>query len=402
MPGFVNRESELELICATAAEPRLLTFYGEAGIGKTSLLKEAETRLRSQAPPPIIARVDFEDLGQYKSDERSLRVLQSLVASDPGLAVLQQEGEPLSGRQLVQFLRDCDPAPVLMFDTTEHFQTDTRFWEWLEAEIVRPLLLGSRARLIFAGRVPAPWRDYDVRRQNRLHRLEPLPMQDDPERQGAARALIQETLRQSDRPATGAQVENLIELILEFSHGHPGLTKELAQWAAAGIGRWPGAGPDQFRRAMAQGPVKEFVDAFLFKDIDADWQLILRWASILNWFDAAVLRQYLEALVADGAIPHRSFLDNWDSFFVQGIDRLRLQDAAVVWAKEGYRLHGVTREIVRQYLKVTDPDGFRRASRCAGTVIRAVAAEFAPDEEGFARYTQEAEIYFQQADEEVI
>ena len=95
-------------------------------------------------------------------------------------------------------------------------------------------------------------------------------------------------------------------------------------------------------------------------------------------------------------------LDNWDSFFIQSIDRLRLQDAAVVWARDGYRLYGVTREIVRQCLKVTDQEGYRQASGCAGEVIRAVANEFAPDEEGFVRYTQEAEAYFQQAQGEVV
>jgi hypothetical protein len=73
-----------------------------------------------------------------------------------------------------------------------------------------------------------------------------------------------------------------------------------------------------------------------------------------------------------------------------------------MWGKDGYQLYGVTREIVRQCLKVTDPAGFRQANRCAGDVIRALACEFAPDEDGFARYTQEAEAYFQQAREEVL
>jgi len=307
-------------------------------------------------------------------------------------------GTALDSSTLVKHLIDCDPPPVMMFDTTEKLQTDTRFWEWLESEIVRPLLMAGRARLIFAGRVPAPWRDYDVRRQNQIHRLAPLPTRDDPGRPGAARALIREVIRQSDAPVTEAQVEILIELILEFSHGHPGLSKQLAEWAAApGTGRWPAADHSRFGREMAEGPVKEFIDKFLFKDIDAEWRLILRWASILNWFDAAVLRQYLEALVAAGVISRCSFLDNWDSFFVPGIDRLRLQDAAVVWEKAGYRLHGVTREIVRQWLRVTDPVRFAQANRCAGQVIAAVADEFAPDEEGFARYKGEAEAYFQQA-----
>jgi len=394
MPEFVNREFELEKICATAG-PWLLTFYGEAGIGKTSLLDAAEIRLRSQAPPPIVARVDFESLEQYKSDERPRRVLQSLVASDPGLAILQQEN--ISVGQLIRFLCERDPIPVLMFDTTESLQTDTGFWEWLESEIVRPLLMAGCARFIFAGRVLAPWRDYDVRRQNQIHRLAPLPTRDDPKRQGAVRTLIRDVLRQGHRPGTEAQVEALIELILEFSHGHPGLSKQLAEWAAPVTGRWPTADYGQLRREMAVGPVKEFIDGFLFKSIDAEWRLILWWASILNWFDTAVLRQYLEALVAAGVISRCSFLDNWDSFFVPGIDRLRLQDAAVVWEKAGYRLHGVTREIVRQWLRVTDPVRFAQANRCAGQVIAAVADEFAPDEEGFARYKSEAEVYFQQA-----
>jgi hypothetical protein len=261
----------------------------------------------------------------------------------------------------------------------------------------------GRVRMIFAGRVPAPWRDYDVRRLNQIHRLDPLSTQDDLERQGAARDLIRNVLRQSGSIVPDADIRLLTELILKFSYGHPGLSEKLASWVVEpGVGRWPAPDINQFRKSIAEGRIKEYIDSFLFKDIDADWRLILRWAGILNWFDAAVLCQYLEALVVAGVIPRCAYLDNWDSFFVPGIDRLRLQDAAVVWARDGYRLYGVTREIVRQCLKVSDPVGFRRASRCAGQVIRTVASEFAPDEEGFVRYTREAEAYFQQAQEEVV
>lgn len=402
MPDFVNREGELKLACDQSASP-LLTFCGEADIGKTSLLNAIKERILGQSPPGAVAYVDFEKLPPDQADELSQWVLRSLAA-DIGISPpLQQADRKWSADLLVQSIGACDPPPVLMFDATEKLQTNTHFWEWLERELVRPLLLGGRTHMIFAGRVPPPWRDYDVRRLNHLHRLEPLSTQDGLERQGAARDLIRNVLRQGGPMATEADIRRLIELILEFSHGHPGLSKELASWIVEpGAGRWPAPNFDQLRTSLAKDRIEKYIASVLFKDIDADWRLILRWASILNWFDAYVLRQYLESLVAVGVLLRGAYLDNWDSFFVQGIDRLRLHDAAVVWERDGYRLYGVTREIVRRCLQVTDPDGFRRASRCAGEVIQAVASEFAPDEEGFARYTGEAEAFFQQVQGEVV
>lgn len=402
MPDFVNRERELELACGQSAPP-LLTFYGEADIGKTSLLNAAKDRIMAQSPPRVVAYVDFEELPLGPAGEPLQWVLRSLAAVICISSRLQQTDEAWTADLLVRCIGACDPPPVLMFDATEKLQTDTHFWERLEAGLVRPLLMGGRVRMIFAGRVPPPWRDYDVRRLNQTHRLAPLSTQDDLARQGAARDLIRNVLRQGGPNVTEADVGRLTELILEFSHGHPGLSKELASWVVEpGADRWPTANFDRLRKSMAEDKIKNYIDAVLFKDIDADWRRVLRWASILNWFDTAVLQQYLEALVAADVIPRGAYLNNWDGFFVEGIDRLRLQDAAVVWDRDGYRLYGVTREIVRQCLKVTDPAGSRRASQCAGEVIQAVANEFAPDEEGFARYTGEAKAFFQQAQEEVV
>ena len=298
MPDFVNRKDELEWVCGQSASS-LITFYGEADIGKTSLLNAAEDLVGSQSPSRIVARVDFEDLPADQAEEPSQWVLRSLVASNPGLAALQEAGDKLTADLVAHYLGICDPPPVLMFDTTEKLQTNVRFWEWLETALVRPLLMDGRVRLVFAGRVPTPWRDYDVRRQNQLHRLEPLSTQDDLEGQGAARDLIRKVLRQSDQTMSEADIKIRIELILRFSHGHPGLSEKLANWVIKpGAGRWPATNIDQLRNLMAEDRVKEYIDQFLFKEIDPDWRLILWWASILDWFDTAVLRQYLEALAA--------------------------------------------------------------------------------------------------------
>ena len=55
----------------------------------------------------------------------------------------------------------------------------------------------------------------------------------------------------------------------------------------------------------------------------------------------------------------------WDAFFIQGIDQLRRQVAAVTWVDGGYRLNGAMRDIARRCLELTDPNLYHRAVAAA-------------------------------------
>ncbi len=398
MPSFQNREGDLTLLCDQNA-PLLLDIFGEAGIGKTSLLGEAQARFGAQSSPPLVVYLDWDSLSGVPPADRGLHVLKALAAVVPQLAPTAETNEDAEANQIVARLHACTPAPVLMFDTTETVQIDMGFWAWLETQLVAPLLAGGYVRQVFAGRVPAPWRDFDVRTQVVMHHLAPFETQT-----GPARELILEVFRQRAPALDKHAAVLLTDLILEFSCGHPGLSKGLATWVTESEAeRWPAQDLRELRRHMASEEVKRYIDEHLFAKVEPAWRSILWWASILNWFDITVLRQYLVMLVEAGLTSlERTHLNDWDSFFLHSIDRLRLQDTAIIWEGSGYQLYGVTRDIVRYCLRITDSLGYRRANQCAGDVISALAREFTPEEEGFQRYMREAAMYYQQAEGEEI
>jgi hypothetical protein len=408
MPDFKNRAAELHLICSEDAG-LLLNVYGEAGIGKSSLLRAAAGRLRQQSPPRFVAHIDLKELRQTNAADlprRLLSVLAKALAEMAGNAVAADAGagSEVSAGEIVRQFQACEAAPVLMFDETQLLQMDDAFWRWLESELTGPLLSTGCVRQVFAGRVPAPWRDYAVRRAVTSLRLTPLAVAPEPPiRHGAARALVLDVLQEHHPALPPARAEALCDLILEFSHGHPGLSEELAQ--SAGLVDAFANDLQQLRGRMAREVVKPFIEQRLFEHVEPDWRRILWWASVLSWFDITTLRWYLEGIIRMGleALPCPS-ADEWDSFFIQGISHLRLEATAVMWETElsGYQLYGVTRAIVRQCLKTLDPDGYRQANRQAAAIIRELANEFAPGEALRERFLGEADAYQCAAEEEAI
>jgi hypothetical protein len=380
MLTFQNRDNEIKQILETGPGI-LLNIYGEAGIGKSRLLEELAQRVLSKSPSALVLRIDLKPLADEEAD-RPEGVLRDLTAqASEWLKGRWLSTEQVAGQIVAQLNEHARRVSVvLMFDTTEVLQEDMDLWRWMEEHLVGPLVVEGRIRLIFAGRVPAPWRRVEVRRALKLLPLAPLPPED------AARNLVLEALQQKNPGLAGnGTLEQATDLILELSFGHPLLSEELATYAAS---RWPASSLDAFRRELCEQVVRPFIQQHFFKDIEPPWDEFLWWASVLEWFDVTILQEYLKR-IDPGLVEGRL-----DYYFIQGLTRLRIRNTVVWREKRGDRLHGVIEDIVRHCFEVVDWEEYRRACQAAVEMFEALAGEFLEESpEAAEQYRREAEVY---------
>lgn len=386
MLAFRNREDALAQICVPMEQAVLLNIYGEAGIGKSRLLREAARQLRAKSLPALVLYVDLEPLAKTPAN-RPEALMRALIAQSEGrLSVVWKNVEYVAGQTVAQLTELAGRMPVvLMFDTTEVLQEDMEFWRWMEANLVGHLVSDGRVRQVFAGRVPVPWRRVEARRTTKLVPLKPLPPQD------AARDLIQEVLQQHNPRLKGQELDQVIDVVLDFSFGHPLLSEELAAYVAL---RWPAPSSAEFKRELGRELVKPFIEQHFFADIEHPWDEILWLISALDWFDATVLQRFLARAAPDLA-PGQP-----DYFFIQGITRLRVRNTVVWREKQGDRLHGVIASIVRHCFEVIDPERYQKACQAAAETFDALAGEFPDGFDEAQQYHQEAEKYRQRAKQE--
>jgi energy-coupling factor transporter ATP-binding protein EcfA2 len=381
---FQNRDMPLDEICTDTDQALLLNIYGESGIGKSTLLQAAAQRLRTRSPAALVLAIDLKEI----SLDQPEMILRTLLAQAQGmLNAPGQNPEQVAGQIVNQLSDIAAQTPLyLMFDTTERFQENMEFWRWMESYLVGPLAIEGQVRQIFAGRVPAPWRRVEIRRIVKLLPLEPLSTAD------AARNLVAEVLQvHNPQLRSKEQLESAVDLVLEFSFGHPQLSEQVAAYVAL---HWPVAAKEPFKRQLCQELIKPFIENVFFKDIEPLWREILWWLSVLDWFDVTILQRYLNLLKPE-LIKNQP-----DYFFIQGVSRLRIH-YTVIWREErGDRLHGVVGQIVRQCLQVLEPTPYHQACLAAAQTMTTLAGEFPPEYPEFQQYHREAEIYRQRAQEE--
>jgi hypothetical protein len=390
IPQFQNREAELSWLRGKPDERSVLNIYGEAGIGKSSLLAKLKSSLETENPygatAGIVLSVDLAMLGDVAAEQRPELFLSAFIRHmDPLISGLWKKLDDTAAQVAAQLIDLSYQRPVyLLFDTTETIQKDMVFWQWLEDWCVGPLAVDGSAHLIFAGRVPVPWRRFEIRRIAQLRRLEPLPtLQYVP-------ALVQDTVAaESPQLAVDDLLPRMAAVISDLAAGHPELTIALARDA---VHVWPEArsmSDQELRTTLCRRTVEPFINAILFEGIDDKWREILWWASVLNWFDLTTLPAYLREVEPS--------LHEDDYFFLQGVNRLRLQHTVVWRERQGDQLHGVIPQIVTNCLWILRPDDYRSANFAAARVLKQIVDQLDPDDAEANEYRREIKLYEERA-----
>ncbi|MBN2470995.1 MAG: ATP-binding protein [Anaerolineae bacterium] len=393
-PMFVGREMELDELSARLDTPRpLINIYGEPGIGKTRLLKEAARRLKADHEAALVLTVDLEQIVSHPSAERPRAVLEALISQSKGVLSGQWEDVDQVAQRIVDQLNAlaAERPVAIFFDTTEFLHHDRAFWTWIEMKIVGPLLIERRVSLVFAGRVPVPWRRVEVRRALKL-----LPLQQLEE--GHARRFVLHLLEDAAwfAEASEGEREQAADLILLISCQHPGLIHVLADEVRSRP--WPPDDLGQVKQRLSAEIVKPFIYDELFKSIpeeEQEWKDILWWLSILDWFDVTIVMHYIKAVAPALA------QDQPEYYFIKGLSRLRVQYTIVFQVEPGggNRLHGTIRDIVRTCLIITSPEDCRMARLKAADTFEALAQFLEGDKETQDIFRKEASEYRESAEE---
>ncbi len=384
---FQDREEALEKV-QSVAPGTLLDIYGVTGIGKTRLLYEVRKRVTDEDRRATVLYVDLGELADLEAGGRPEVLVRSLFEQEPSLV---REDWPDLGQVADELVKGMDAkardAPVyLMLDTTERLQVDAEFWRWAEEHLLGPLLVREQVRVVAAGRIPAPWRRYEVRRTVELLSLDPLPQDD------AAQALIREALKLRGVALDKTDEDRVVDVILSLSFGHPLLSEQLAEYAAQRP-RDLLSDKDRLRGELSE-EVDRFIKSYLLEGIDDErWREVLQWACVLDWFDPTLLRYYFKEM------GHK-LGDESDLFFLRAISHMRVQHALTWYGDKGHIVHGVLRDIMRTNLEIRDPGGFRNACQAAARVFEMMAEELSRsgDEEEARSYSEEAEEYRKRAE----
>jgi class 3 adenylate cyclase len=241
--SFVGREHELERLLgayrAAVAQrrPRLVTVLGDAGVGKTRLVRELWQRLPEQKPEPLrrtgrclsygtgtaywaLGEVLKEHLGLLESDppERALERLgpREILGLTLGLDVAR-DLHPLAARDRFQdawaeFLTEVAserPAVVLVEDIHWAEGQLLDLLEYVLSSVQGPLLVITTARPELLQRRPG----WGGRAGGELLELEPLSPH--------------ESVRMLDEMLAGGLPTELSELVVERAEGNPFFVEEL-------------------------------------------------------------------------------------------------------------------------------------------------------------------------------
>lgn len=379
---FQNRNTELETLLNPPSS--LITVYGEAGIGKTRLLKEAVVKHKQRSPAAYVLWTDLAPLSRVSSRlETSLLRLLIEEAEGNLHGVWTDEQEVVAG--IVEQLREKaqqNPA-LLVFDNSEALQEEGEFWRWLELNLVGPLLSATNLYLIFVGRIPPPWRRFEVRQALTVLPLKPLDLE------AAGNALILDVLSQFNESLDPEAQQEAATLVNDLAFGHPLLSEKVAAYVAP---RWPPDDLEAFQVEVCRDVVKPFIQETFFANIESPWDEWLWSMSVLDWFDTTILPTYLAQLDPE-KVEEKS-----DFYFIQEISRLRVEKR-ILWQEErGDCMHGVIGDIVEQCLEILEPERYRCANIAAAKTFETIAEQFNDDPFIQDQYKDQAELYRQRAE----
>jgi hypothetical protein len=303
----------------------ILNWYGIPGIGKSTLGIMAGNLCQVMGVPFSI--VDFEPeknpLARQYADNFS-RIIEKIIAgfeknNSPELSEELRKYDKDSGNIdefisiLISYLK-IKPF-VIVFDTTE--QADEKALRWIEKNIVSPLCITGMCLIIWTGRFPQGWKQFEVRRRVVCQQLEALD--------------IESTKQQI--ASFNLNVENAGSRIYRLTDGHPLGNRELVEV----LKKDKNLNNDQLLKEL----IERVIDNYVMEDVPDDLREACRVLSIVRQFDVMILEHLLSTFVSDYFTK--------DSPYLTTIGRLTAT-SLVEWntGRKGYSLNKTVRHILRQ------------------------------------------------------
>lgn len=370
-PVFQDRQLEVKKILSR--EYSLLNIFGEPGIGKTRLLQECQKIWKASGQPIKIISVDFKTIQEGLELEQGaagavIRAIQNQAPEwfepRPGETAQQAVFKIVKHfKHAAQAAGDDHAGTVILFDNTETMQNQKKFWSWMEEHLISPLL-HLKVNMIFSGRVPLRWDDFEVRRCA-SEPLQLLPLDDGGVNQPAY-AMALELLRRGGQRQEH-ETQQWIPILLELSAGHPRLIELLARALAQ---QPPAESPAGVRAWLSETVVYPFIQDCLFEGVAADWKILLWWMSILDEINVTYLEAYLKQVAPELVSDQPLF------YFMEGIRSLRERSLLEWKVGLGDQFKPVIGQIVRRCFATIGAADYQRANRAAANTYRMLAADF--------------------------
>jgi|GEM_PF-2053072 len=356
--AFQDREGDLDLICSQEDWPIVLNVFGEAGIGKTRLLKSVQHRLESGNRDTLVMYIDLEN-SEGNPNLAIDNILHEITNGLPErIDATWQNPEQVAGvlvSELSRLARTQKKKIMLLFDTTEQLQTEMKFWTWLEVNLVGPLVLDGGIRQVFAGRTAAPWRRIEVRRKLQTLCLKKLPYRIN--LRGLAISLLTARGMEWDEP----KLENiLVDLIETYGFGHPRLSialgeKIISDWNTRTLAQYLEE-KSNYEKEICQKVIEKFIAENFLKNVPEPWKTFLWWLCPLEeHFDLIFVKEYLNKVLRDEVKNHP------EHFYIQGLFELRIIYSVLQKDPAGEYFNGVIGEVMRRCFRVLRPADYAQA-----------------------------------------
>ncbi len=372
MSFFIDRDKEIKRLCEESDRPTLLNVFGEAGIGKTAL-KEAVKKHKS--PQTIFLEIDLSEF-VTRASLSHLQICEAIVDR------LIEEAKPyitgslprdLEGKTAVlslKLVQLSEKIPTYLFvDTTETMQDNLQFWGWIEKNIASGLAMDGKIHQVYLGRLPVPWRRFELRRIVHLMPLKPLEAVED------RYSLVITGLGEVEeiRHLGQDRLDEVVGVVIELTQGHPELT--IAVTASRTLNQTvTNIESSLDRHALQVELCRDVVEPYVkqhFFNVDSPfWSGILWDMSVLKWFDPIILQRFAKVVM-----PKLAPAENDQYFYIDGIGKLAVQNTVVWYAEQGYQLSGLIAGITRTCYRLLHPQAYQRALEAAAQTFDELAEE---------------------------
>jgi len=307
---FVGRKEQINLVeerigiiqYGGSVFQAVVNFHGVVGIGKTVLLRELEERVSDKHLP--YAFVDFTD----PQDQVALREIATNLTGDHN-----------------------GPA-VLFLDTLE--KADPELLDWMEDEVISPLIRTDRALVIAASRAPHRWKRFEVRRRACQERLTPFD-------------------EKTTRKQLPQEYSTLAPKVVHLTYGHPFgnvYVLQSVRQIEQEVGRpFKRADFDEYQARLVQDLVDQLVERIVMEDVPSDIRRAYRVMALARHFDVNVLRRLLTRFVQD------PFADKSAAYFLSVVGAM-VKTTLVEWRSDrrGYALDDTIRGMLALNMKLTN------------------------------------------------